>query len=270
MEEEGPGPIQVTIRNIDAESENEADSPVLSSNISSDLPPIDADAFSEKLMYRYPHLALGRTPQLISVSSVKEEALDEIEEVIGPNEAGTFEYSEERLSGSERGTLFHTIAAMADPSLLEQGHYLEAMGDLAKRGIIQHNSIQEIPVLWIRNWATSDLFRRMRKSVEIYHEEPFVMSVPVQEMKKISTVVKDVAESEDKEIMIQGIIDLFFRENDGFVLVDYKTDQVLDEGKIHGYGVQLSLYQRAIEKATSIPVKEKKLFDVRRGREIPC
>ena len=144
------------------------------------------------------------------------------------------------------------------------------MEDLAKRGIIREDHIHEIPVSWIRNWAESNLFKRMRRSSEVCHEEPFVMSIPICEMKKISSIADQVPDTEVQEIMIQGIIDLFFKEDDGYVLVDYKTDQVLDDRKIHGYGMQLSLYQRSIEKATHIPVKEKILFDVRRGREITC
>ena len=271
IQKQGPGPIQVTVRNLDDEQEQDTQN-ILHISPSSESAPVETitEDLSEKFDYHYPYLVLGRTPQLISVSSVKEEALDEIEEVTGPSEAAEFEYSEGRMSPSERGTLFHTIAAMADPALLEEGQVLKAMEDLAKQGIIKRENINDIPLGWLSKWAGSDLFRRMRQSKEVYHEEPFVMSVPIHEIKTISSIAKDIPDTEEKEIMIQGIIDLFFREEDGFVLVDYKTDKVLDEGKIHGYGVQLSLYQRAIERATGVPVKEKKLFAVRKGEEIPC
>ncbi|MBO4888660.1 MAG: helicase-exonuclease AddAB subunit AddA [Firmicutes bacterium] len=271
LEDQGPGPLNVSIRSITKdEGETDGPDPVRESFSVSDHQEIPPESFSEKLSYIYPHLALGRTPQLISVSSIKEEALDEIEEVTGPDEAAEFEYSEGRLSGSERGTLFHTIVAMADPGLLEEGRIEQALDDLVIRGVIRKESLKEISYDWIRGWAGCDLFRRMRRSREVYHEEPFVMSVPISEIKKISRIADEVTESEGKEIMIQGIIDLFFKEEDGWVLVDYKTDKVLDDAKIHGYGVQLSLYQRAIEKATNVKVKEKMLFDVRRKREIRC
>ena len=225
----------------------------------------------ERICYRYPHDTLGRIPQLVSVSSVKQEALAEIEEEMAEEPAAvSFEYSEEHLSGSERGTLFHNIMAMADPAMLENGQIREALEDLVRRGLIRSEDMDEIPGSWIMNWTKSELFRRMKASKEVYREEPFIMSVPISELKTISVLAKDVPDTEDGEIMIQGIIDLFFREDDGWVLADYKTDKILDETKVRGYGIQLSLYQRSIEKATGIPVKEKKLYDVRGHREISC
>ena len=57
----------------------------------------------------------------------------------------------------------------------------------------------------------------------------------------------------DENILVQGIIDLYYIDKDDkLVLVDYKTDYV-DNGKedelVEKYRKQLELYERALEKA---------------------
>ena len=66
-------------------------------------------------------------------------------------------------------------------------------------------------------------------------------------------------------MLVQGILDLAFLE-DGWVLVDYKTDRVTKETlaqTAQGYAVQLALYARALAEITGIPVKERYLYFLR-------
>ena len=69
--------------------------------------------------------------------------------------------------------------------------------------------------------------------------------------KKLKNLFKDENIEEDEKIMVVGIIDLFFEnENGEIILLDYKTDYVtkenLEEVKAR-YKVQLDLYKSAIE-----------------------
>ena len=69
------------------------------------------------------------------------------------------------------------------------------------------------------------------------------------------------AEYGNETVILQGIIDCFFAEGDGYILFDYKTDKVRDKTEIRTkYEKQLSLYAEAIEKLTGKPVKEKYLY----------
>jgi len=70
--------------------------------------------------------------------------------------------------------------------------------------------------------------------------------------------------------LLQGIADCLFQEADGeWILLDYKTDKIkgvlITEASIkremhHRYGLQLALYQQAIENILSITIKEKILY----------
>ena len=63
----------------------------------------------------------------------------------------------------------------------------------------------------------------------------------------------DISRENDENIFVQGIIDLYYIDKDGkLVLVDYKTDYV-EAGKenelVEKYKEQLYLYKDALEKA---------------------
>ena len=70
-------------------------------------------------------------------------------------------------------------------------------------------------------------------------------------------------------IFVQGIIDAFFYEEDGIVLLDYKTDRVRDPSELTDrYRVQLAQYRKALERVTGKDVKETYIWSFRLGRAI--
>ena len=75
----------------------------------------------------------------------------------------------------------------------------------------------------------------------------------------------------DGKILVHGMTDCFFEENDGIVLVDYKTDFVeygLEDELKEKYKTQLLIYKRAVELSEKKPVKEVCLFALRTGKEV--
>ena len=64
--------------------------------------------------------------------------------------------------------------------------------------------------------------------------------------------------------IVQGIIDCYFEEEDGLVLLDYKNSAVGDEtGEdiiVKRYRKQIALYKEAIEEAEGKSVKEAYLY----------
>ena len=77
-------------------------------------------------------------------------------------------------------------------------------------------------------------------------------------------------EEEDGElILIQGIIDAYFEEPDGLVVLDYKTDKV-NNGKelAEKYQEQLRYYAKALEQMSGKKVKEKIIYSFTLREEI--
>ena len=102
--------------------------------------------------------------------------------------------------------------------------------------------IAKIEKKQLLGFLKSDTARRMQKAAQaglLEREKPFVMSVPAEK-------VWDDSEP-GEEVLIQGIIDVFWEEDDGVVLLDYKTDRVNDAAElIHRYRKQLELYADAL------------------------
>ena len=87
----------------------------------------------------------------------------------------------------------------------------------------------------------------------LYREQPFVLGVDAKEL---------YPEEEDGElILVQGIIDAYFEEPDGLVVLDYKTDKVRRKEELaERYQEQLRYYAKALEQMTGKKVKEKIIY----------
>ena len=105
----------------------------------------------------------------------------------------------------------------------------------------------------IHRFLESKLAKRMKtaaKKNQLYVEKPFVMSVTPKEL------FLEENDSEDT-VLVQGIVDVFFVEEDGIVLLDYKTDRVKEAEELtKRYQAQLQLYAKALQRTMDLPVKE--------------
>ena len=106
---------------------------------------------------------------------------------------------------------------------------------------------------------------RMAKAAindKLYKEQPFVFGGDAKEL-------FDDNEASDELILVQGIIDVFWEEPDGIVLLDYKTDRVDEEQELMlRYERQLQLYKEAIQRAYGKQVKEVLIYSFALERSI--
>ena len=99
------------------------------------------------------------------------------------------------------------------------------------------------------------------KQNRLFKEQPFVLGVPATDLWK--------EEEEGELVLVQGIIDVYFEEEDGLVVLDYKTDRVRERRElVERYHGQLDYYARALEQATGKTVKEKIIYSFTLGEEI--
>jgi ATP-dependent helicase/nuclease subunit A len=76
----------------------------------------------------------------------------------------------------------------------------------------------------------------------------------------------------DGEDLVEGVVDLVFEEDDGLVVVDYKTDaigaaQAIAQAAHHA--PQLQLYGRGLAQATGQPVRERLVVFTATGQAVP-
>ena len=75
----------------------------------------------------------------------------------------------------------------------------------------------------------------------------------------------------DDHIIVQGIIDAFYIDNDGkIVIIDYKTDKITENEQktAEKYREQLKYYSIAIEKILKMPVKDAYIYLFETGNAI--
>lgn len=96
---------------------------------------------------------------------------------------------------------------------------------------------------------------------KLYKEQPFVISVNASEIYQ--------GDLSGEKILVQGIIDVYFEEEDGLVVLDYKTDQVKSRKElVEKYHAQLEYYAHALSQLTGKTVKEKIIYSFTLKEEI--
>lgn len=150
--------------------------------------------------------------------------------------------------GALRGTAVHRV--MECYNFTGEAGPEEQLQNMLDAGRITQELSQMVPLSKIQRFVDSQTGERMKhaaKMGKLYREKPFVMSF-----------------SEDDMTLIQGIIDVFWIEDDGIVLLDYKTDAVSNPQElILRYEEQLKLYADALNRVFSdsgLKVKEKLIY----------
>ena len=87
----------------------------------------------------------------------------------------------------------------------------------------------------------------------LFLEKPFVLGKPAHEIDENMT--------SEEPVLIQGIVDVFFIEEDKVIVLDYKTDRVKTKEQLVGrYQTQLELYAEALARVFEVEVGEKIIY----------
>lgn len=228
------------------------------------------EEIERRLNYKYPYEDSIKLPAKLAVTQLKNlntENLARLRYDI-PTLSDMLEFDKvnkkfisdkKKLKGTEIGTLIHLVM-----------QHIDLNGELDRNGlkqqidqIVSKNLITELEAKYIydsyldkiQGFFNSHIGLRMRKSQVIKREVPFVIK------KKADEVLSNI--SGNDFILVQGIIDCYFEEDDEVVIVDYKTDKVKEneiEDLVSQYKDQITSYKEAIEKITKKKVKETYLY----------
>lgn len=217
----------------------------------------------EKLGYKYPYENARKVPTKISVTEMKRLVDNELdteqmrlcgEHMISmPN----FLSQKTQMSAAQKGSALHFVMQNLDLSkMLDENGIREQIESMLLGKVITKEYAEVANAKKIADFFDSELGRRMVASKNVVRESPFEIAIDA------SKIIGDSACGE--QVLLQGIIDCYFYENDEIVLVDYKTDFVRNEDDIakikQRYEVQLELYAYALEQITNKRVKEKNLY----------
>ncbi len=159
-----------------------------------------------------------------------------------------------KLSGAARGTAMHHIMQFIN---LTQGVDVPAeIERLIEWKFITEQEAASADISAIEACFASKLYSRIMGASEVRREMRFLTEVPAFSIDKTLD-----AQLEDANVIVQGAVDLCFVENDGIVVLDFKTDRVDNlQQLVDCYGEQLHIYSTAAEKVFGLPVKEKIIY----------
>ena len=171
-----------------------------------------------------------------------------------------FRAAETTMPGSMRGTIYHAFMENLD---FHKKDVLETqLEEWIKCGKMTRDEAAAVRISDIRRFLESDIGLRMERAEEggrLHREQPFVLGVPAHE-------IRSCWQSEEL-VLVQGIIDAWFEEDDGIVIVDYKTDRVRTMQMLAGrYHIQLEAYAKAVARLTGKKVKECGIYSFCLGR----
>ena len=107
------------------------------------------------------------------------------------------------------------------------------------------------------------LFAKAYKENTLYREQHFMQEVEYEKL-----FPEDGGDNVEK-VILQGIIDAFIMEEEGIILVDYKTDRVKDGEELRNrYQKQIDLYSEALEQILGKKVRRRVLYSFSLGEEV--
>ena len=165
------------------------------------------------------------------------------------------------ISAAGRGTAMHKVMQFFDFSKCDK--ISEELERLYELGFISETEYKSLDIEKLNMFFESDAFARIKKTPLVKREMRFLTEIKAQ---KIAPHLG--SRFNDENVIVQGAVDVCFIEDDGVVILDFKTDAVDDIEKLcETYGEQLNIYALACEKIFSKPVKQKIIYSFRFNKE---
>lgn len=226
----------------------------------------------EKLSWKYPYAADTDLKTKISVTELKRRQHMVLEDAAPPQESWFEREQESRIPaflrtqmeqenlGALRGSAVHKVLEEVDFVRSSQSSdRIADIHDQIGRMFAAQRITQEmkelVSVEMLAPFLENPIALRMaaaQQREELYKEQPFVMGLPASEI---------YGGASEELVLIQGIVDAYWLEEDALVILDYKTDQVSSAKQLTDrYQIQLDLYARALQKATGKRLKEKLIY----------
>ncbi len=252
--------------------------------VAADAQPVTADTetvrlLTERFSYRYPHAARTKIPAKLSISRLYPDILDDVilEEVISEERLPPVAKAPRFIAGEEneaakRGTATHLFMQFFDFAYARESGADAELVRLTEKGFLSAEDASLVNLDEVKVFLASPLFAEMCAAKRIYREQRFNLTLSAADF---ATDAGLKAELAGETVLVQGVIDCFFYDEDGnIVLVDYKTDRLphdraAAEDKLRkAHTRQLSYYARALEEICGEAPKRSLIYSLCMGDAI--
>lgn len=206
-----------------------------------------SDEIAKRLEYVYPYSNAKFIPSKLPVS----QAIIETQYAVKLKKPD-FMQKRDKMSAAVRGTIIHFVMQNIDISKTDSISEIEAqINEMVSKGMLDKNFVDVVSIKALDDFFKSDIGRRMKASPNVQQEVKFFVDVPAHE------IINDLDESVSNEtILLQGVVDCFFVEDNKLVILDYKTGNA-DKPE---YQKQLEFYAKGLSKILNKEVKETLLY----------
>lgn len=227
-----------------------------------------SEELADRLLWRYPYESAAATPAKITATQVAGQDGEESgvfllrqSRGIRPFSRPDFTQSALGLTPAQEGTALHTVmqTIRLDRVGTPEG-VAEELARLTAREYLTPLQAQSVDPSAVARFFASNLGRAMAENPTLQREYPFSILVDA------SRFYPNAPEGE--ELLLQGVIDAWFREPDGLTVVDFKSDRVSASAvweRAETYRGQLAAYAYALEVLTGEKVRRQVLWFLRPG-----
>ncbi|MCM1133764.1 MAG: UvrD-helicase domain-containing protein [Ruminococcus flavefaciens] len=162
-----------------------------------------------------------------------------------------------KMTGAERGTAIHTFFQYCSFDNAEADAQAE-INRLAEVGFITEAQAECIDPAKVTAFFGSELYSKVKSAKKYEREKKFMVAAS-----QLDTDNPALERFRNSDNMIKGIIDLMYEDEDGIVIVDYKSDRGISADRLRErYTGQLEIYKSAIELITGRKVKELVIYSI--------
>lgn len=168
---------------------------------------------------------------------------------------------EKTLTPAERGTVSHLVMQhMPLDGSLDAEAVRSLVDGMIERKLLTRAQAEAVDAASIASFFASELGMRLCRARWVKRELPFSCALPAGRVHPLAGGDRTVRE---EPVLIQGVVDCLFEDEQGLVLLDFKTDRIALsdwERAAERHRFQLELYAEAIGGILGRPVQECHVF----------
>ena len=225
------------------------------------LPPDGEDRIRRGLSFQYPHMEATCAPSKQTATGRKgREKDEEAAEDTASNQKHSRPYRRPSFLGGTADSLTRGSAIHAAMQYLRYeccngtAAVAEEVSRIVESGFLTPEQGALVDCRQIAAFFETEIGEKIRSGAKCLREFKFSILVPAEEFGQGLA---------GEQVLMQGVVDCALMEEDGIVLLDFKTDHVTDEtiySTAERYRSQVETYAGALARIYKIPVKEKLLY----------
>lgn len=212
------------------------------------------------LSFQYAHHSAVAVPSKLTATQVKGRLKDqESTENTGTRITQQFTFAapgkETHHSGADYGSAMHSFLQHVDfQACTDLQRLQQEVKRMLNANLLTAEQADMLDLDVIANFFSTPIGQSLLQSKQVLREFKFTV------LEDAKTYYPDVA---DESILLQGVVDCAMIEDDGIVILDFKTDHVNEntlQTKVEQYTPQVSAYAHAMEEIFQKPVKAAYLY----------